>query len=239
MPWDFILILVVLGIVIPWRGAVRVRRLLSRPEFGTADRLSLYGTTIAFQWILAIAVCWRSLSRSLGLEALGLTISDPWRTTWITLTLTGFLCAGQFASLRRIVRMPPEERGSVFHITEKIMPRTLPEIFVFAALACTAGLSEEFLYRGFAFAAFVRMLEGFPFSVVIAAILSSIWFAVAHWYQGRKGIITTFIVSIIFVIARIWSGSLIPSMAAHAGVDLIAGLYISISSWKIRENAKA
>lgn len=117
------------------------------------------------------------------------------------------------------------------------MPRTMTEVFVFAALACTAGLSEEFLYRGFAFAAFARMSENVPQSVAIAALLSSVWFAVAHWYQGRKGIITTFIVSIIFVIPRIWTGSLIPSMAAHAGVDLIAGLYISISSKTVRNNA--
>jgi membrane protease YdiL (CAAX protease family) len=239
IPWDFGLILAFLGIVIPWRGTVRVRRLLSRPEFGTADRLSLYGSTIALQWILAFIVGWRALSRNMGLAALGLTISDPWRTIWISLILTCFLCAGQFASLRRIVRLPSEERGSLFHITEKIMPRSLAETFVFAALACTAGLSEEFLYRGFVFAAFARMLENFPFSIAIAAVLSSIWFAVAHLYQGRRGVITTFVVSIIFMIARIWSGSLIPSITAHAGVDLIAGLYISISYGKARSNVPA
>ena len=239
IPWDFGLILAVLGIVIHWRGAVRVRRLLSLPKFGTADRLSLYGTTIAFQWILAIIVGWRALARNMGLAALGLTTSDPWRTTWITLILTGLLCAGQLASLRRIVRLPPEERGSLFQITGKIMPRTLAEIFVFVALACTAGLSEEFLYRGFVFAVFARMLENVALSVSIAAGLSSIWFAVAHLYQGRKGIITTFVVSIVFMLARIWSGSLIPSIVAHAGVDLIAGLYLSIYSGKAGNNEQA
>ncbi|MGD0908382.1 MAG: CPBP family intramembrane glutamic endopeptidase [Candidatus Acidiferrales bacterium] len=236
IPWDLGLILAVLGIVVPWRGAVRVRRLLSRPQFGTADRLSLYGTTIAFQWILAFVVLWRSLSHSIGFSALGLTVSNPVRTTWITLILTGVLCAGQLASLRRILRLSSEERGSLFHITEKIMPRTLVEIFVFVALACTAGLSEEFLYRGFLFAMFSRMLENSPLSVAIAALLSSIWFAVAHLYQGRRGVITTFVVGMIFMLARISTASLIPSIVAHAGVDLIAGLYISISYRTVRKD---
>lgn len=241
IPWDFGLILAVLGIVIPWRGSVRIRRLLSRPEFGTADRLLLYGTTIVFQWILAFIVAWRALSRNIGFAALGLTISDRWRTTWTTIILTGVLCAGQLASLGRIVRLPPEERGSLFHITEKIMPRTLAEIFVFVALACTAGLAEEFLYRGFVFAVFARMFENVPLSISIsiAAVLSSIWFAVGHLYQGRRGIITTFVVSTIFIITRISSGSLIPPIVAHAGVDLIAGLYLSIFSRKVRKNAQA
>ena len=229
IPWDFVLILAVLGAVIPWRGAVRVRRVLNRPEFGTSDRLSLYGTTIAFQWLLVAIVIWRALSRGLRLEELGLTTSDPWRIIWITVTLTVLLCSGQLASLRRILRMPYRERGSLFHITEKIMPRTTTETLLFAALACTAGLSEEFLYRGFVFAVFARMLASLPFSILIAAVLSSIWFAVAHLYQGRRGIATTFVVGIVFCAVRVWSGSLVPSIAAHIGVDLIAGLYFKFS----------
>ena len=31
MPWDFALILGVLAVLIPWRGAARVRELLRRP----------------------------------------------------------------------------------------------------------------------------------------------------------------------------------------------------------------
>ena len=41
------------------------------------------------------------------------------------------------------------------------MPRTAKETFVYTALACTAGISEEFLYRGFVFMAFVRMIVNF------------------------------------------------------------------------------
>ncbi len=239
LPWDFVIILGVLGILVPWRGYVRVRRLLSAPEFGATDRLSLYGTTIASQWILSAIVAWRAFYENLGRAALGVTTGDPVRIAWITLLLTGVLCAGQFSSLRRVVLLPLEQRGSLFRITEKIMPRTPVEMLVFVALACTAGLSEEFLYRGFVYAAFARMLENLPWSIVAAAVLSSIWFGIGHLYQGRRGIITTCVVGMVFVISRIASGSLIPSIVAHAGVDLIAGLYLSISSAKVKAHAQA
>src|ERR1019366_6774099 len=113
-------------------------------------------------------VAWRAFSRGLGLVDLGLTTADPWRSAWIALALTGLLCANQFASLRMMARIPDEQRGSLFRLTEKIMPRTISESVVFTALACTAGLSEEFLYRGFAFAVFKRIFVKPTFSIPIA-----------------------------------------------------------------------
>lgn len=236
IPWDFVLILAVLGVVIPWRGVVRVRRLPSTLDFRSADRLALYGTTIGFQWVLIAFVAWRALARGLGPAELAITTSLPLRTALWTAAITLGLCGSQFASLSRVVRLPPEGRGALFHITEKIMPRTSVEIFVYAALSCTAGLSEEFLYRGFAFAVFARLFANLDSPVWAAAIASSAWFAVAHLYQGRRGIITTFIVGMVFAVARIFSASLIPSIIAHAAVDLIAGMYISNYMGKVRAN---
>jgi CAAX protease family protein len=226
IPWDFGVILAILGVLIPWRGTVRVRRLMKQEDFGASGRLSLYATTICFQWVIAALVLWRALERGIDLEELGLTISDPWRTAGIAFALTLLLCAGQFAGLRRAARIPAEDRGTLFRITEKIMPRSVPQSIVFAVLASTAGLSEEFLYRGFLLSLFARAFSMATGSVIIAGIMSSLWFAVAHLYQGRRGLITTFIVGMIFASARIWSGSLLPSVVAHASVDLVVGLYV-------------
>jgi membrane protease YdiL (CAAX protease family) len=224
IPWDFFLILIVLCTLVPWRGAVRVKRLLSQQLPGGAERLSLYISTIAYQWLIVAIVAWRAFSRGLGLVELGLTAADPWRSAWIALALTGLLCTYQFASLRMMAKVPDAQRGFLFRLTVKIMPRTMSESVMFTALACTAGLSEEFLYRGFVFAVFKRMFVNPSFSIAIAGILSSAWFAIAHLYQGKRGIVTTFIVGILFSLVRFWSGSLIPSMAAHMGIDLVAGL---------------
>jgi uncharacterized protein len=227
IPWDFLLILIVLATLVPWRGAVRVRGLLRKLGLGTTERLFLYASTIAYQWLIAAVVAWRAFSRRLSPTDLGLALSDPLRTAAIATALTTLLCVNQWASLRRIIQVPDTQRGLMFRIAERIMPRTLGETVVFAALACTAGLSEEFLYRGFVFAVFAGMFATSALAIWIAAILSSAWFAIAHLYQGQRGIITTFVVGMLFSLVRIWSRSLIPSMAAHAGIDLIAGIYVS------------
>ena len=227
IPWDFVLLLLFLGAIIPWRGADRIKRLLSKQELTTADRLSLYGSTILFQWFIVAIVVWRVLEREVSPEELGIAAGDPWQIALTSFALTGLLCVNQVVGLRKMTRMPEGKRGSLFAITEKIMPRSTKETWVFAALACTAGISEEFLYRGFVFMAFVRMIVNYGPPNTFAAILSSVWFSVAHLYQGRRGIITTFVVGMIFAFLRIWTGSLIPGIIAHIGMDLVAGICIS------------
>jgi membrane protease YdiL (CAAX protease family) len=227
IPWDFVLVLLILGIFVPWRGDARMKRLLSKPELTTADRLSLYGSTILFQWLLVAMVAWRAAARTVSPEELGIAASDPWQAAWTSIALTGLLCVNQVVGLRKISRLPVGQRGSLFAITERIMPRTSKETFIYAGLACTAGISEEFLYRGFVFMAFVRMIVNFGPPNGLAAILSSAWFSVAHLYQGRRGIITTFIVGMIFAWMRIWTGSLIPGVVAHIGIDMVVGICAS------------
>ena len=227
IPWDFVLVLLFLGVIVPWRGARRMRLLLAKPQLNSADRLKLYGSTIVLQWLIVAAIALLSVRRSVDPNELGLSVANPARIVWLAVGLTGVFCANQVFGLRRITQLPEGKRGSLFAISEKIMPRSRTETLLYAALACTAGLSEEFIYRGFVFMAFVRMTVNYLPPNEIAAVLSSVWFSVAHAYQGRRGIITTFVVGMIFAFARIWTGSLIPAIAAHIGMDLTIGIYAS------------
>jgi membrane protease YdiL (CAAX protease family) len=224
-PWDFILILIVLGVLVPWRGAVRIKRLLAQDALTTSQRLSLYASTIAFQWLLVAVIFWRSFSRHLSPNELGLVVSGVWQTGSVALVVTALLCVNQWAGVRKIARLPPDQRGFLFQFTQKIMPQTTAEAFAFVALACTAGLSEEFVYRGFVFAVFSRAFAGSAFASFFAVLVSSAWFAMAHLYQGRHGVITTFVVGILFCAVRIWTGNIVPAIVGHIGVDLVAGLY--------------
>src|SRR5260370_38107045 len=58
MPWDFWLIFFVLGVILPWRGRMRLKKLLTVPHVSTAERLALYASTIAFQWVPVAVVAW-------------------------------------------------------------------------------------------------------------------------------------------------------------------------------------
>ncbi|MGC2889046.1 MAG: CPBP family intramembrane glutamic endopeptidase, partial [Candidatus Acidiferrum sp.] len=90
----------------------------------------------------------------------------------------------------------------------------------YLALAVTAGLCEEFLYRGFAMAALTR--AGLPIWGVV--LLSSALFAMAHLYQGRSGLVSTLLIGTVFGTARIAYDGIIPVMLWHIAVDAVAGV---------------
>src|SRR5664279_197577 len=73
MPWDFWLIFAFLGVVVPWRGRARLRTLLALPSVGTKEKITLYATTMAFQWVVAMIVAWRAAARGFTATDLGLS----------------------------------------------------------------------------------------------------------------------------------------------------------------------
>ncbi|HEX9222598.1 MAG TPA: CPBP family intramembrane glutamic endopeptidase [Candidatus Acidoferrales bacterium] len=229
MPWDFIIIFLILGVFVPWRGSVRVRKLLAQPALSTTDRLSLYASTIAFQWLAAFIVAWRSFAGGLTASDLALgsfaskAPAQPslFHAVLATLFLTAFLCTTQFLALRRMPQLPPERRAFVQQMATKIFPQIGVEKLAFAALCATVALCEEFLYRGFAFAAIQRATHGMWAASVLG---SSILFAAAHLYQGRRGLFSTFLIGVVFASVRAFVQSLAPSIVAHFSVDLLGGL---------------
>jgi uncharacterized protein len=227
IPWDFVLVLVFLAVIVPWRGRQRMRRLLAKPELTSSDRLRLYVSTIVLQWLIVGVLAFICARRSVSANELGLQVGELSRTLGLTVGLTAILCLNQIFGLRKITQLPEGRRGSLFAISEKIMPRSSTETLIYAALALTAGLSEEFIYRGFVFMAFVHAFVNYMSPNWIAAIMSSIWFSVAHLYQGRRGLITTFVVGMIFASTRIWTASLLPAIVAHAAMDLTIGICAS------------
>ncbi len=220
MPWDFALILLLLGVVVPWRGAVRVRKLLRQPQLTSADRLALYASTIAFQWFASGIVLWRALVRYISLSELAMAIPKPGLTVLVAVALSALVVTNQIVAIRRLSRLPPERHGFLGEMARKVMPQTLVESLAFVALVATVALCEEFIYRGFVQAIF----EHAAASALLGVFASAIFFSIAHLYQGKRGLATTFLVGLIFAGIRVWTGSLIPTIAAHFAADLCAGL---------------
>jgi membrane protease YdiL (CAAX protease family) len=220
MPWDFWLILLVLGVLIPWRGRVRLQRLLARSVVDTKEKLVLYSGTIAFQWILMAAVAWRAIAR-------GLTAADLGLSRHLTAELLGISVAGavvlgtfQWFNLRRIGHMAGAVPDFMRQLARRILPGPPVELAPYFALAVTAGICEEFLYRGFLMAALKQAGIG---SWAVVAI-SSAFFGLAHTYQGRSGVVGTTLMGLLFGAARAGSQSLVPVVVWHSVVDLVAGI---------------
>jgi uncharacterized protein len=220
VPWDFWLIFLVLGVLIPWRGRVRLQRLLAQPTVGTKEKLVLYGTTTAFQWILMGLVAWRAIARGMTTGELGL--ARPLSTELFLIGLAGaaLLAAFQWLNLRRIGRMTGPVPDFMRQMAARILPKNSIELSPYLALAVTAGICEEFLYRGFVMAALGR--TGIVPWVIV--IISAALFGLAHTYQGRSGVAGTAMMGLVFGVARLGLRSLIPVAIWHSAVDVVAGI---------------
>ncbi|MHB8541098.1 MAG: CPBP family intramembrane glutamic endopeptidase [Candidatus Acidiferrales bacterium] len=221
MHWDYILILVVLAVVVPWRSSSRIRALLDGPELASTERILLYLSTISFQWVAVAVILWRCRAHDLSWAALGIALPHPFRAAAVAVGVSAVLVFNQIYGIRRVATLPYENRGLVAKLAERLLPRVSNEIFVAILLVTTVAVCEEFIYRGFVEAIFADVFSG---SALAGAIISAAFFSLAHLYQGRKGLVTTFAVGLIFSAARIWTGSLLPSIVIHFAVDFAVGL---------------
>jgi membrane protease YdiL (CAAX protease family) len=220
MPWDFWLIFLVLGVVIPWRGRVRLERLLAQPAIGTREKLTLYGTTTAFQWMFFGVVAWRALAHGFTATQLGFGRTMNAELLFLSLMGAALIGAFQWFNLRRVGRMTGAVPDFMRKLTERILPGNSVEFGPYCVLAVTAGVCEEFLYRGFAMAALSR--AGIVSWAVV--VISSILFGLAHTYQGKSGILGTMLMGFLFGVSRLAFQSLVPVMVWHAAVDVVAGM---------------
>jgi len=220
MPWDFWLIFFVLGVLLPLRGRLRLQKLMVLPQIGKRERLSLYASTIGFQWLAAVVVAWRAWARGLTLDELGLVVHGRWRILIAAFVGAATLGGLQWLNLRRMGRSSGKAREFMRILAERILPQSRLELVPFLALAVTAGVCEEFLYRGFSMAALTR--AGLPVWLVV--LLSSVLFGLAHLYQGRGGLLSTLVIGTVFGTARIAYDGLVPVMVWHFAVDAVAGI---------------
>jgi CAAX protease family protein len=221
MHWDFALILLVLGIAVPLLGRRRVGQLMRTPSTTKMDRLSLYATTLAFQWIAAGVIFWRAAAHRLRAAQLGLAVGSPTLTVTITIVLAALVLLNQLLSLRRLVARPAEIQGLLPQLALKLFPQDDVERLAFFALVVTVAICEELIYRGFVQRVFQDWSQG---SVIAGVLGSAIYFAVAHLYQGRRGLASTFVAGLILAGTRAWTGSLLPPIAAHFVADITVGM---------------
>ena len=220
VPWDFWLIFLLLGVLIPWRGRARLRRLLARPSIDSKGKFILYGSTIAVQWVAVSVVAWRALARGITAAQLGLAWQNSAELAIWSLVGAAILGSVHWFNLRRVAQRTGPVPDLMRQIASRILPTKNVELLPYCALAATAGMCEEFLYRGFAMAALSR--AGIPTWAVL--LISAALFGLAHAYQGRSGILGTALLGILFGLGRLAFASLVPVMVWHTAIDVVAGI---------------
>jgi|SRR5215469_431833 len=220
MHWDYLAILFVLAVIVPWRSRARLTSLLQCGTLSSEERTTLYTSTIGFQWAIALIILWRCHVHGLSRAELGIAAPNLARALVAATAISAVLVLNQIFSVSRLAHLPAEERGIIGQLADRLLPRARSERWVALALVLTVAICEELIYRGFIQSLLQRTLS----SVLAGAVISASFFGLAHLYQGRRGVVTTFVVGIIFSAVRAWTLSLVPSMIIHFAVDFSAGV---------------
>ncbi len=221
MHWDFLLILIFIAVAAPWLGRRRIRRLLEGPSTTHKQRIALYVSTVIFQWMFTGIVLWRSEARHIPLARLGISVPSALLVTAASALLGGAVLVNQILSIQHIGKRPAELHGTLGQMALKVFPQDLSERVMFVPLIITAAVCEEFVFRGF----IQRIFQDWSGGLVVVGIAgSSALFAAAHLYQGRRGVVSTFLAGCLFASVRAWTGSLLPGICAHFIADIVAGM---------------
>jgi membrane protease YdiL (CAAX protease family) len=136
-------------------------------------------------------------------------------TFWIVACIAAHQLIALATMLLRRVRGVPLEAGTV-----RILPHDRRDFAGFVPLALMAGLSEEFLYRGFA----PDHLFHWGLPLWLAIGIATISFGLAHGYKSLAGMMRTMLFGLVAAAPVIATGTLLPSMIAHALIDVLAGV---------------
>lgn len=99
-----------------------------------------------------------------------------------------------------------------------VLPITKKERWLFLFVSITAGICEEIIFRGFLL--YYLTENGLQLHIVIAVIISSIFFGLIHSYQGKIGMFVTGCLGGCLAVLYIYSGTLIVPIIVHILIDV-------------------
>ena len=215
----------------PFVGHVLHRRFEGRLRTDDGARRSFYGRLLVLEWGLAalVLVVWLSAP---GVDAAAVGLR--WPRSWpgpvavaATVLVLGFvvvstraLRSGGLARAAAEPRRPGEGRHAepAVHATLALLPRTTAERRLFTLVGVTAGVCEEWLYRGFLLAVVAAIGGGLPTPALVG--IGALAFGLAHAYQGVAGIVTTGVLGGVMAGLYLGTGSLLLPVVLHALIDL-------------------
>ncbi len=206
--------LLLLVIALPVASALQGRRFLSLAATPRAKHIR-YARSMLIVWIITLMAAYALRLHGQSPADVGLV---PPRLAWewlAGLAVVAFLALG---SSRRGA-LDPEYAERI----RRVIPLTTADWIWFVPVAATAGLCEEFLYRGYA----LNVIAQLTGRVVDGFVLSTIAFGLAHAYQGIRGILGTTIIGALFAAIYLLTGSLWPCIIGHFAQDIIGAYLIA------------
>ena len=189
------------------------------PQGPRPSKVPLYLGAIAFEWLLFYATLrglkkhgtpvrtlmgegalWKGLA--LGVLAYPLVLVVGLGVKWV-LAHAGLDV--EAANVRTVAKVGPE--GPL-------------ESALWILVSLSAGICEEFVFRGYLMRQFAAWFGGWPQGLVLSAIV----FGLGHAYQGLGPVLTIAVHGLSFGLVALVTRRLVPGMTAHAIEDIVAGL---------------
>jgi len=219
--WDAWVLTLILVAVVPTLGYRRFRRLPGggHQAVPLRTKLTLYGRIVGAQWLLSTVMLLILRRHGLSAGDAGQRLGDAGLTCGVTVALLTILAVVAVIVLRRVRRTQPATLTATVGRLRGLVPSGGLETAAFVVVCLTAGVCEEWLYRGW----LVNILQAATGSTWAAVAAGAIVFGVGHAYQGTKAMLRTCFVGLQLGVLYVLVGSLIPGQALHAGVDMLVG----------------
>jgi len=183
-------------------------------------RIRGYRHGIVGEWLFTIAAIaiWEQHRRPFS--ALRLSLPATWQL-WLGAALVVVMLALGYMQLASVRRLSPERRIAIrprLAAVAYLLPHRRDEHRWFLAVSMTAGICEEFLYRGYLTWLLSPWL-GPPLAMLVVVIA----FGLGHSYQGRRGAIRATLAGAVMAAIVLATNWLVPAMIIHALIDASSG----------------
>jgi membrane protease YdiL (CAAX protease family) len=178
----------------------------------------MYERTIFFEWLaFAIVVAGVRLAGS----PLSAVLGERWRSPLHVLRDIGIAMLFWAVSTLAlsIIAVHPHNAGPDRAVLF-LMPQSSTEMLLWSALAVSAGICEETVYRGYLQRQFGALTQSASAGIVLAAIA----FGAAHAYKGLWGAVRAGMLGAMLGALAQWRRSVRPGMISHAWTDFFAGV---------------
>ncbi len=188
-----------------------------------SHHLANYGVTLAWEWALAGLAYWGIRLRKTSLRQV---LGERRRDLHEFFIDVAF--AGLFWMFSLLVLAALAVILNLFHLESaqkqisQLAPASVAEAALWIALSVSAGICEEFVFRGYLQQQFARTTGRTWIGVAVSALL----FGTAHGYEGIAGMLMITVYGALFSLLAIKRRSLRAGMIAHGWHDSFTGLLL-------------
>jgi uncharacterized protein len=188
-----------------------------------SHHLANYAVTLAWEWALAGMAYWgirlrkTPLRQVLGERRRGLNDFFVDLASAAVFWICSLIVLAALAVILQLFHLESAQKQ-----ISQLAPASLSEAALWIVLSVSAGICEEFVFRGYLQQQFARATGRTWVGVLVSALL----FGSAHGYEGIAGMLMITVYGALFSVLAIKRRSLRAGMIAHGWHDSITGILL-------------